>query len=229
MTLFHTRMQARHMQTSDCVMRSIRDMLIDVRNATQALGNSETPAAVQQLRTHCEKAIAEFAQALYGAGFTSAAKDEAVQALSCFIDQEITHHLNAGARQLWDILSPEAAAVCPPLSSAEVLERARHQLELPHPDLPLLECYAAVLRLGLGRRTSAANAIGLQTLAASLNTVVNKLRVAAAQDEERASTSTRWVRRLEQSPSWLLVGVCSSLAFCVYRCTYLLMAHALLH
>lgn len=226
-TLLHS--NASHRHTSECVMRSIRDILVDIRSATQALGSSAAPADVLQLRTHCEKVFAGFARALDVAGFAPAARDGAVQALSCFIEQEIAHHLNADAQHLWDVVSAEVATDRRTPSSTEILERMRRQLQHPQPDLHLLECYAAVLRLGLGRRTNAGNAIGLQALAESLNTVVAKLRVAATQAEELASLPNRWIGRLEQSPSWLLIGVCSSLALCLYRYSYLLLAQGLFH
>lgn len=143
--------------------------------------------------------------------------------MSCLIHEVVARQLPPSATHLWDIYPLETSVQASVLNSRDIVERIRERMDEEQPDLLLLECYAAVLRIGFGQQRAHGQTTRFNTLAKSLNVLLAKLRAETARTERAVAGADAWTVWLNEMPAWMPLGVFGTGALCLYRCGYLLL------
>lgn len=185
----------------------IRDLLRDTALLVTRLSEGGHTEDAATLRQRCEQLMASFSAALDQRGFAADVREDAEVAQCGLLDEAVLRNLSAENKPVWDAQPLQVERFGEHDAGERVFERLEQRMREVSPNVALLECYSAVLRMGFMGRYGREGVAKRSALIASLNMQLEKLRPVAARPFFADRTGRRladWFYRL--SP-WAIAGL----------------------
>jgi type VI secretion system protein ImpK len=195
----------------------MRDLLRDTALLVATLAQGGTAShSVADLRERGKRLVREFDAALEARQIAPAVKEEAVYAQCGLLDEVALTYLPFGSKPEWDAHPLQVECFGNHNAGERVFEQIEARMRETPPNLELLECYAAILGLGLKGRYALDGEGKRDALIASLDERLERARPT----RDRAFVVDRgpasgWGRLYRLSP-WAIAGVACVVAGLVY-------------
>ncbi|CAB3751517.1 DotU family type IV/VI secretion system protein [Paraburkholderia solisilvae] len=116
------------------------------------LAQGATTMDVPQLRQHCLALVAEFDRALEARHAAADVRHDALYAQCGLLDETVLVHLPEASRSQWEAQPLQVERFGKHDAGEHVFDRLSERMREAPPNIDVLECYAAVLRLGFKGR-----------------------------------------------------------------------------
>jgi type VI secretion system protein ImpK len=185
----------------------IRDLLRDTALLVTTLARGGLVQDPAELRQRCKQLIEHFANALEQRGFPDDVREEALIAQCGLLDETALRYLPTECRSGWELKPLQVERFNMHDAGERLFERLEQRMREPSPQVHLLECYSAILGMGLVGRYAREGEAKRTALIAALNAQLEKLRPTS----ERPFTTDRTGRRFSDcfyrlSP-WAIAGL----------------------
>ncbi|MBB5464376.1 type VI secretion system protein ImpK [Paraburkholderia sp. CI2] len=194
----------------------IRDLLRDTALLVTTLTPGGHAGHAIDFRNRCAALIANFSTALERRGYPDDVRREALLAQCGLLDEVALRYLPPESRAGWELKPLQVELFNLHDAGERVFERLEARMREASPHIELLECYAAILSLGLIGRFARDGEAKRTALTTALHAQLEKLRPAPARTfiaDRPGRRLSDWFYRL--SP-WAIAGLACVVAAIVW-------------
>ena len=185
----------------------MRDLLRDTAALVTSLGAGGAVKDANGLRSRCRQLIEHFSEALERRGFPDDVRREALIAQCGLLDESALRSLPPRMRAGWELKPLQIEQFNVHDAGETVFDRLEARMREPSPRVDLLECYSAILGMGLIGRYAREGETKRTALIDALNAQLEKLRPSSARPFVADRPGRRLFDWFHRHSPWAIAGL----------------------